>query len=139
METRLFRSKEMEFKTHPRLANARMATYITGKDTETVSVCMIDIAPKERAPIHRHDAQDDSILVISGKREAYVNGRWEPIEAGDYIFVPSKDEHGIRNTGKEYLKIFVHHSPPLVVENRGSGVGREWTSRSTMVGRGRKR
>jgi quercetin dioxygenase-like cupin family protein len=114
MGSRVFRSKEMAFRTHPRLANARMATYITGKDTETVSVCMIDIAPKERAPIHRHDAQDDSVLVISGKGEAYVNGRWEPIEAGDYLFVPMGDEHGIRNTGHASLKIFVHHSPPLL-------------------------
>jgi quercetin dioxygenase-like cupin family protein len=113
MESRLFRSKEMTFTPHPRLPNARMATYITGKNTETVSVCLIDIAPKEEAPIHRHDAQVDSILVISGKGEAYVNGRWEPIEAGDYLFVPKGDEHGIRNTSDENLKIFVHHSPPL--------------------------
>jgi quercetin dioxygenase-like cupin family protein len=91
-----------------------MATFITGKDTETVSVCMVDIAPKESAPIHRHDLHVDSIFVISGKGEAYVNGRWEPIEAGDYIFVPKEEEHGIRNTGHGSLKLFVHHSPPLL-------------------------
>jgi quercetin dioxygenase-like cupin family protein len=68
MESRLFRRKEMTFTPHPRLPNAWMATYITDKNTETVSVCLIDIAPKEGAPIHRHDAQVDSTLVISGKR-----------------------------------------------------------------------
>ena len=114
MESRLFRSKEMTFAPHPRLANVRMAYCITRKDTETVSVCMIDISPKEGAPIHRHDSQVDSVLVISGKGETYINGRWEPIEAGDYIFVPEGEEHGIRNTGHESLRIFVHHSPPIL-------------------------
>ncbi|MGB3400353.1 MAG: cupin domain-containing protein [Candidatus Deferrimicrobiaceae bacterium] len=114
MESRLFRSKEMTFAPHPKLANVRMATCITGKDTETVSVCMIDIAPDEGAPIHRHDAHVDSILVISGKGETYVNGRWEPIEAGDYIFVPQGEDHGIKNTGHDPLRIFVHHSPPML-------------------------
>jgi len=114
MESRLFRSKEMTFAPHPRLANVRMATCITKKDTETVSVCMIDIAPNEGAPIHRHDLHVDSIFVISGTGETYVNGRWEPIEAGDYIFVPKGNEHGIRNTGDGTLKIFVHHSPPML-------------------------
>ncbi len=114
MNSRLFRSKEMTFSPHPKLTNVRMATCITSKDSETVSVCMIDIAPKEGAPIHRHDLHVDSILVISGKGEAYVNGRWEPIEAGDYIFVPKEEEHGIRNTGRKSLMIFVHHSPPML-------------------------
>ena len=114
MESRLFRGKEMTFTPHPRLTNVQMAICITGKDTETVSVCMIDIAPNEGPPIHRHDLQVDSILVISGKGETYVNGRWEPIEAGDYIFVPQGEDHGIRNTGHEFLRIFVHHSPPIL-------------------------
>ncbi|NNF83979.1 MAG: cupin domain-containing protein [Deltaproteobacteria bacterium] len=114
MESRLFRGKDMTFAPHPRLANVRMATYITGKDTETVGVSMVDIAPNEGAPIHRHDSQVDSIFVISGKGEAFVNGRWEFIEAGDYIFVPKGNEHGIRNTGHGSLRLFVHHSPPLM-------------------------
>jgi quercetin dioxygenase-like cupin family protein len=69
---------------------------------------------KDHAEDDRHDPHVDSILVISGKGEAYVNGRWESVEAGDYIFVPKGDEHGIRNAGDGYLKIFVHHSPPLL-------------------------
>ncbi|MBP2676111.1 MAG: Cupin 2 conserved barrel domain protein, partial [Deltaproteobacteria bacterium] len=46
--------------------------------------------------------------------EAYVNGAWEPVEEGDYIFVPESTEHGMKNTGDGPLKIFVHHSPPLL-------------------------
>jgi quercetin dioxygenase-like cupin family protein len=114
MKTRLFRKKEMTFTMHPRFKNVGLATFITGKDTDTASVCLLDIPPEHGLPIHMHDPQVDSIFVVSGKGEAYVNGTWEPVEAGDYIFVPGTEEHGMRNTGNESLKIFVHHSPPLM-------------------------
>ncbi len=39
---------------------------------------------------------------------------WKKTAAGDHIFVPAVDEHGIRNTGTGSLKIFVHHGPPLL-------------------------
>ncbi|NNG47503.1 MAG: cupin domain-containing protein [Deltaproteobacteria bacterium] len=114
MASRLFCSKEMTFTLHPKFPDVRMAIMITGKDTDANSVCLLDIAPGKSIPIHTHDPQVDSILVISGKGEAYVNGGWELIEAGDYIFVPKGEDHGIRNTGHDYLKIFVHHSPPIL-------------------------
>ena len=114
MGSRLVRCKDMTFAPHPRLADVRMAACVTGKDTDTVSVCVLDIAAGVVVPLHRHDPQVDSILVLSGKGEAYLNGKWEPVEAGDYIFVPKDEEHGIRNTGRESLTIFVHHSPPML-------------------------
>lgn len=113
METRLFRKKEMAFTPHPRFANVQWTLFITGKDTNTVSVCMVDIQPNTSVPAHIHDPQVDSMLVVSGKGEAYVNGAWEPVEAGDYIFVPQNNEHTLKNTGNEPLRLFVHHSPPI--------------------------
>ena len=114
MKTKLFRRKDMAFTLHPKFANVQWAVFITGKDTNTASVCLLDIPPNNGLPIHMHDPQVDSIFVVSGKGEAYVNGTWEPVEAGDYIFVPQTATHGMKNTGNESLKIFVHHSPPLI-------------------------
>ena len=113
METRLFRKKEMAFTPHPRFANVQWTLFITGKDTNTVSVCLVDIQPNTCLPIHIHEPQVDSMLVVSGKGEAYINGAWEPVEAGDYIFVPQNNEHTLKNTGNESLRLFVHHSPPI--------------------------
>jgi len=114
MASRLFCSKDMTYSLPPKFPDVRMAIMITGKDTDFTGVCFLDIAPGESIPVHTHDPQLDSILVIAGRGEAYVNGRWEPGEAGDYIFVPKEEEHGIRNTSDGTLKIFVHHSPPML-------------------------
>jgi quercetin dioxygenase-like cupin family protein len=114
MNTRFFRNKEIRFADHPKFANVRIATFITGKDTGTVSVCLLDIAPDTEIPIHTHDPQVDSIFVVDGQGEAFVNGIWQKIEPGDYIFVPVPEEHGIKNNGTTSLKLLVHHSPPLL-------------------------
>ena len=114
MKTKFFRNKEMIFAVHPRFDNVRMATFVTGDETETASVCLLEVAPHSEIPIHTHDPHVDSIFVVAGHGEAYVNGKWEKIEAGDYIFVPMSEEHGIKNSSGELLKLFVHHSPPLL-------------------------
>ncbi len=114
METKLFRKKEMTFAPHPKFANVTWIAFVTSKDTDTASVCLLDIPPGNGLPIHIHDPQVDSIFVVCGKGEALVNGNWESVEAGDYIFVPQTAKHAMKNTGDESLKIFVHHSPPLL-------------------------
>lgn len=114
MNTKFFSNKEIIFADHPKFANVGIAVFITGKETDTVSVCLLDIAPDTEIPIHTHDPQVDSIFVVDGQGEAFVNGNWRKIEAGDYIFVPVLDEHGIKNTGTTSLKLLVHHSPPLL-------------------------
>ena len=114
MNTKFFRHQEMVFADHPKFANVKIGTFITGKDTEAASVCLLDIGPNTEIPIHTHDPQVDSIFVVSGEGEGFINGKWEKISTGDYIFVPATEAHGIRNTGKASLKLFVHHSPPLL-------------------------
>ena len=114
METRFFPQREMIFIKHPTFDNVKTAIFITGKETNMASVCLIEIAPGSETPIHTHEEQADSIFVVQGRGETYINGTWQPIEPGDYLYIPAKGEHGTRNTGKEPLQLFVHHSPPLV-------------------------
>ncbi|MBW2466804.1 MAG: cupin domain-containing protein [Deltaproteobacteria bacterium] len=65
-------------------------------------------------PLHTHDPQIDSIFIVSGQGEGYVNGDWRKIRAGDYLFVPPGVDHGIRNSGTGSLVLMVHHSPSLL-------------------------
>lgn len=113
MDSRFFKSTDIQFNDHPKFANVKIAILVTGKDTAATSVCLLDIAPATNIPVHTHDPQIDSIYVVSGNGQAFVNGEWKDIAAGDYIFVPAMVEHGIKNTGSESLKLFIHHSPPL--------------------------
>jgi quercetin dioxygenase-like cupin family protein len=114
MSTKLFSSKEIEFKDHPKFSGVHMAVFVTGKDSDSVSVCQLIIAPGITIPVHTHMDQVDSIFIVSGQGEGYVKGTWQGLLPGDYLFVPAEIEHGIRNTGSEPLVLFVHHSPPLL-------------------------
>ncbi|MDW7773538.1 MAG: cupin domain-containing protein [Desulfobulbaceae bacterium] len=113
MQTRFFPQREMIFTNHPKFENVKAAMFITGEESSTACVCMIEIAPGSEIPIHTHETETDSIFVVQGGGEAYVNGTWRTIEAGDYLYIPAKGEHGTRNTGAVPLRLFVHRSALL--------------------------
>ncbi len=108
-----FKQKEIKFAPHPRFSGVKWALLIDSQKSTQVSVSLLAIDPGVEIPIHVHDQQVDSIYVLEGKGQAYLNGNWEEIEKGDYILVPVGEEHGVKNTGKEPLKLFIVHSPPL--------------------------
>jgi quercetin dioxygenase-like cupin family protein len=105
---------QISFTDHPRFANVRIAALVTSRESRAVSVSLLAIAPGAEVPVHTHDPQVDSIYVVAGQGEILVNGGWQQVMAGDHIFVPEKEEHGVRNTGEAILRLFVHHSPPLL-------------------------
>jgi quercetin dioxygenase-like cupin family protein len=113
MQGKLSKGSIIDFADHPRFAGVKIAVLVSGKDCKAVSVSVLELSPGVEIPVHTHDPQLDSIYVASGRGEAYVNGTWQAVEAGDYILAPQGVEHGARNTGTEALRLFVHHSPPL--------------------------
>ena len=115
METKYFPQHEMIFTKHPEFDNVKVAMFITDPDSDSCRVCMVEIAPGSETPVHTHDKQADSVFVVQGHGETFVNGSWKPIQPGDYIYVPRQGEHGTRNTGREPLRLFVHHGPPLLL------------------------
>lgn len=114
METKFFPQREMIFTKHPLFDNVRTAIFITSPESGEADVFLIEIAPGSETPIHTHEVNADSIFVVQGHGETYINGGWEPIEPGDYIYVPPQGQHGTRNTGTGPLRLFVHRTPPHV-------------------------
>jgi len=108
-----FRAEEITFQDHPKFQGVQIAILVDSTKNSQASVSMLKIAPGVTIPIHTHDPQIDSIFVLEGEGEAFINGQWEKIKAGDYIFIPAKEEHGVKNTGSKDLRLFVVHSPPL--------------------------
>ncbi|MEF3168190.1 MAG: cupin domain-containing protein [Deltaproteobacteria bacterium] len=113
MKTLFYPKDEISFVDHPKYANVKIAKLVTNQDTETISVSQLEIEPGTEIPIHTHDPQVDSIFVLAGTGEAFINGQWQGITAGDYIFVPALEPHGVRNSGSEILRLFIVHCPPL--------------------------
>ena len=114
METRFFPQQKMIFTKHPAFDNVKTAMFITSKESNMANVCLIEIAPGSETPIHTHEEHADSVFVVQGKGETYVNGSWQPIEPGDYLFIPAKGKHGTRNTGTAPLQLFIHQGPQQV-------------------------
>ena len=89
METKFFPQREMIFTKHPSFDYVKAAIFVTSKESNMASVCLIEIAPGSETPIHTHEEQADSVFVVQGRGETYVNGIWQPIEPGDYLFIIS--------------------------------------------------
>jgi quercetin dioxygenase-like cupin family protein len=113
MQTLYFPSAERVFKDHPKFQGVRISVLVSAKDSDSVGVSLLEIEPGIAVPVHTHDPQIDSIFVLSGQAEALINGTWQPLAEGDYLFVPAHVEHGVRNIGTQPVTLFIHHSPPL--------------------------
>lgn len=113
MQSMFLPQSQRSFQEHPKFDGVKIAKLISSNESSAVSVSQLEIAPGVEVPVHTHEMQLDSIYVLSGQGEAYFNGTWQKISAGDYILAPAQAEHGVRNTGDEPMQLFVHHSPPL--------------------------
>lgn len=113
MHTKFLKKDNIVFEKHPKYTGVRIAKLITLQEAGPIGVSILEIATDTTIPVHTHAPNIDSIYILAGNGEAFLNGVWQPIEHGDYIFAPALEEHGIKNTGKGLLKLFVVHSPPL--------------------------
>ncbi len=101
------------FEPHPLFEKVAIAKLAGNEQQAPMDISLIDIEADAEIPVHTHDKSYDSIYVLSGQAEIYANGKWEKARAGDYFLVPPAEEHGVRNTGQDKLRLFIVHSPPL--------------------------
>jgi quercetin dioxygenase-like cupin family protein len=89
---------------------------VIGKNEGAENFCMrvFEIAPGGYTRKHIHEWEHE-IFVYAGKGEFLGNGRWNPVKAGDAVFVPGNEEHQIKNTGKD-LFVFVCLVPSTAPE-----------------------
>jgi quercetin dioxygenase-like cupin family protein len=88
------------------VAKGVAARVLIGKDDGANNFCMrvFDISPEGNTAKHSHDWEHE-MFVHSGKGEIYGNGQWNPVEPGNVLFIPSNEEHQIKNSGNESLII----------------------------------
>ena len=80
------------------------ARVVVGKKEGASHFCMrvFEISAGGNTPKHSHDWEHE-MFIHSGDGEIYGNGQWNLVKSGNVIFVPSNEEHQIRNRGKELL------------------------------------
>ncbi len=77
---------------------------VIGKADGADHFCMriFEISPDGHTPRHAH-AWEHEIFFHSGEGEIYTDGKWRKVSSGTVVFMPSNEEHQIRNTGKGLL------------------------------------
>lgn len=54
-------------------------------------------------PLHGHRDVEETLLVLEGEGEAWVDGEKAFFHKGDAVFFPANSKHQVRNTGKVTL------------------------------------
>jgi quercetin dioxygenase-like cupin family protein len=82
------------------------ARVVIGKKDGAENFCMrvLEFSPGGYSPKHSHDWEHE-MFIYSGEGEFYHNGQWLTAQTGNVIFIPSNEEHQIRNPSKELLII----------------------------------
>jgi quercetin dioxygenase-like cupin family protein len=70
-----------------------------------------DVSPGTTIPVHRHEREDEIILVQSGTGVAILGEAEHALAAGSVLWVPRGTWHGGRNTGSAVLKWTGIYSP----------------------------
>lgn len=80
---------------------------VIGKADGASNFCMrvFELAVDGYTPRHSHDWEHE-IFIHAGQGEVLRRNEWQPVSAGNVIFIPGGEEHQIRNRGDSKL-IFV--------------------------------
>lgn len=67
-------------------------------------------------PEHQH-VNIESYVILKGNGEMTVDGETQTVKEGDYVFIPSKAKHCLRNTGKGEMHMMFVYSPNTIVDH----------------------
>lgn len=74
------------------------------------------IYPGGSIPAHRH-VNEEAYTILSGRGLMTVDGEGAPVEGGMCVYLPSGQEHSLKNTGEEDLVVMFVYSPATIVDH----------------------
>lgn len=82
-------------------------------DTPFFNLAIITLEPGQGVESHRHQAEDDSFLVLEGTLSLTLgeDDREMQAQAGTFVLVPSGTSHALRNTGPAQVRFLNVHAP----------------------------
>ena len=99
----LFRTAEFTAKTNPE-PGKRFMEQLLGKKAQNLVGMFVVAPPKGEAPYHYHSKRESILVLISGRGKELVEGKKIPVQAGDILFIPAKEKHGLVNDGDKELR-----------------------------------
>ncbi|HMK56142.1 MAG TPA: cupin domain-containing protein [Dissulfurispiraceae bacterium] len=82
------------------------ARVVIGKADGADNFCMrvFEISAGGNTPKHAHDWEHE-MFIHSGEGEVFGKGQWNNIKKGNVVFIPSNEEHQLRNAGPDKLVV----------------------------------
>jgi len=71
-----------------------------------------ELAPGAAIPKHRHLAQDEIVLIQSGKAHVWLGDQERDLHAGGLVFIPANTWVSLKNTGAEPISLTFIFSAP---------------------------
>lgn len=105
--------QSLEMRPHPKFDGVKIGFIVTKERQPELSITVLEIQPGVEVPIHTHEREVDSILVLSGRGKAYVGDSWQDIGPKDVLVLPPGLRHGVKNDGDEPLICYIVHAPAL--------------------------
>jgi len=102
------------------LEGRQMYMLITPKTIKSENISMMLIKVKQGQtvrPCHSHPTSEETIYIIQGKGEAWIDEEIFAFKAGSAIIFPRGAKHMIRNTGNNKLEVLCVFSPPVTPES----------------------
>lgn len=81
----------------------------TGPNSQLV---VMSIPPGEEIGEEVHPKTDQLLVIVDGEGQAVLDGKRQPADEHNVIFVTAGTAHNIQNTGRKDLKLFTIYSPP---------------------------
>jgi len=100
---KIFHYQEAEEKKYPSdQAKGAAGRVVIGKADGARNFCMrvFEIAAGGITGKHAHEWEHE-VFVHAGKGAILQKGNWTSLSAGSVVFIPGKEEHQLKNTGKE--------------------------------------
>ena len=82
-------------------------------DTTFFNLAIVVLEPGQGVGSHRHEAEDDSFLVLEGTLSLTVGADGRELQAGPgtFVLVPAGTPHAIANTGSTDVRLLNVHAP----------------------------
>ena len=98
---------------HPKFAGVRMRRLASGAETAgRFTTLLVSIEPNGRMLAHRHEAEVEQHVVLSGDGRLELDGRRRDYRPGSLAVIPQDAEHSV-TAGEDGMVILALFSPAL--------------------------
>src|SRR5262249_194502 len=70
-----------------------------------------EMAPGFATPYHTHQREDESFYILQGEVAFIIDGKWQRVGPGSFLFGPRRVPHGFKAVGDEGVKMLILATP----------------------------